>query len=162
MPVQQKWTINTKPIEDLSHFIDSLDQITYDLFAQTTAEIEPLMLDELRAYPPVPAGSKYVRTFRLRDGWRIEIAQAGSGQFIFRVTNDVEYTQFVVGSLALANAASARFQRDFHKANGWQLASPTITFWFEAFLEEFQERFLRELGQFGTITGSSRRAFTNR
>lgn len=162
MPVRQTWTFNTQPIDGLVHFIDSIDQIAYDIFAQSAAEIEAPLLDELRTYPPVPADSKYVRTFKLRDGWRIEIAQAGSGQFIFRVTNDVEYTQFVVGSLALANAAASRFQRDFHANNGWQLASPTIQFWFEAFLEEFQGRFLRELGQFGTITGSTRRAFTNR
>jgi hypothetical protein len=160
MAIKQNWLVNAQPYADLMHFVDSFEDMAYGLFVETAAEIEPLLLDELRHYPPVPPGSKYIRTFRLQNGWFVDIIQSG-GEFLFQVGNDVEYAQFVVGSLAQAVAAAARFQRDFHKAHGWQLGAETVTFWFEAFMEEYRGRFNAELAKFGTTSGG-RRASTRR
>lgn len=158
MAISQKWVVNTKPLDDLAHFADSFEQIAFGVFDEVAQEIEPLLLDELRHYPPVPPGSTYIRTFRLQEGWHVFILQQ-AGSFIIRVSNEVEYSQWVVGSLAQAIAAAAAFQRVFHREHGWQLATETVTFWFEAFMEAFEQRFADELGQFGTFT-SRRRART--
>lgn len=158
--IKSTWTVNTAPLEELSHFVDSFDVIGFSLFEQSSAEISPFLLDELKTYPPVPPNSKYKRTFKLRDNWRIDIGQAGAGQFKFEVSNSTDYAVWVVGSLAMAQDAAGRFQRDFHKAHGWQLAGETVSFWFEAFLEDYQTRFEDQLAAFGGFT-LKRRARTS-
>lgn len=156
MVIKQAWKVNTQTYDDLSHFVDSFGQIGFSLFEQSSAEITPFLLDELKFYPPVPPNSRYQRTFKLRDGWYVRIGMVGEGQFKFEVGNDTFYAAFVVGSLAQARDAAARFQRDFHKAHGWLLATDTVTFWWMAFLEDYQGRFETELGKFGTFEGGRR------
>lgn len=157
--IKSTWKVNVQPLEDLSYFADSFGEEAFDIFEAVGAEIEPLLLDELRTYPPVPPNSTYRRTYKLRDNWQVRIYAAGSDQFRFEVSNDTDYAVWVVGSLAMAREAAARFQQAFHKANGWQLASDTVTFWYEAFLEEYQQRFEDELAEFGGFT-LTRRART--
>lgn len=160
MPVvKQRWTVDAQPFDELSHFARSFGEFAFDIYEETAAEIEPEMLADLQFYPPVPPGSKYVRTFKLRDSWVIRIYPVSESEFVFEVSNDAGYTQWVVGSLAQSVEAAARFQRDFHKKNGWILATETVTFWFETFLDLYESRFDQALGQFGS-SSVNRRATT--
>lgn len=158
--ITQAWLVSTDPLDDLIYLANSFGQIGYDIFQQTAAEIEPFLLEELRHYPPVPPGSKYVRTFKLREGWAVRIGQVGVTQFRFDVYNRTHYSAWVVGSLAQNRAIAESFQREFHRANGWQLATDTVTFWFQAFLELYQEKFDGVLAGYGTLK-TKRRARTS-
>lgn len=157
--IKQAWKVNAQTYDELSHFVDDFGQIGFSLFEQSSAEIAPLMLEDLSAYPPVPPNSKYKRTYRLRKGWTVSIGMVGEGQFKFEVSNNVDYTVWVVGSLAQARSAAADFQRDFHAEHGWRLATDIVSIWWAAFLEDYQGRFEDELGRFGTFE-SGRRART--
>jgi hypothetical protein len=66
----------------------------------------------LREYPPVPAGSRYQRTFRLRGGWQ-HVRGPGS---VGRLVNRVPYAQYVQGQR----------QRRFHRARGWQTTDDVL------------------------------------
>lgn len=154
--VKSTWKADTRALDDLSHFASSFDAMTFSLAEQVSAEIAPPLLNELQTYPAVPSGSRYIRTFKLRDGWRVDIGEAGKGQFRFEVSNSTDYTVWVVGSLATAREAAARFQRDFHRAHGWFLATDTVTFWFNAFMDEYRERFDAQLSEFGMASGGRR------
>lgn len=66
-----------------------------------------LLVAELSKYPAAPAGSRYVRTFRLRRGW--ERASPITGGKGFELVNSVEYAKFVQGD-AQSGAHSGRWE----------------------------------------------------
>lgn len=155
--IRSRWTINTKPLDDLIEFASDFTRIASDIGEDLMNQYDEGLLDELRYYPAPPAGSTYERTYRLKDGWTVTI-QRESGGFAIAIKNPTPYAKYVVGSLATAKAAARSFQAEVHQGR-WPLATDTVTFWFEGFLQTYQERFIQELGKFGT-TSSSRRAFT--
>jgi hypothetical protein len=155
--IRSTWKINTKPIDDLEAFAGSFAEIVADMVEESYNAFAPDLLDELRYYPPPPPNSTYVRTFTLKNGWRIHLYRTADGAQIV-IENNVSYTPLVVGSLAQALAAAKAFQARVHEGR-WPLASETISFWFAAVKEDFDERFAKELSQFGT-SNVSRRAFT--
>lgn len=155
--IRSTWQINTRPLDDLAEFAGDFTRLATEIGESVFQDLEEDLLDELRFYPAPPANSTYIRTYRLRDGWNVHLAHEGNG-FAVILTNDVSYAKYVVGSLAKAKAAAARFQAAIHK-DRWPLATETASFWYEAFLEVYQERFAAELAKFGTIT-ASRRTFT--
>jgi hypothetical protein len=155
--IRSKWRINAKPIDDLAEFAADFENIVYGLAEDSYSVMADDLLDELRYYPPPPPNSTYVRTLKLKNGWKLHLYRGSEGAHII-VENDVGYTPLVAGSLAQALAAAKAFQARIHQGR-WPLASETVSFWFEAFKEDFDERFTRELGKFGTST-VSRRAFT--
>jgi hypothetical protein len=161
MAVRQKLVTTSTVDKDLDHFVNDFNNIAKSLGQEAFAQVDEPLLDELQFYPPVPSGSTYVRTYRLRRGWKAGIVDLGSDKFAFFVTNDVNYTQWVVGSLAQAESAAASFQASFHAANGWFLATKTVKFWFDTYVELLDEGFARELSKFGTIS-NRRRAFTSK
>jgi hypothetical protein len=156
--IKQNWDVNVQPLEELSHFAESFSEEAFEIFVDVASEIEVPLLDELKHYPPVPPNSTYERTNKLRDNWVVRIYAAGN-EFRMEVSNSIDYAIWVVGSLARIREAAADFQRTFHKANGWQLATDTVQFWYEALLEEYQSRFEDELAEFGSFT-LKRRATT--
>lgn len=157
-----KMTLKTisEPDNDLLHFVDDFTSIAQDIGQETFRDIENNLLDELKFYPPPPPNNRYVRTYRLRAGWKAGITRISNDRFALVVSNDTEYTAFVVGSLAQALSVAARFQADVHK-NRWRLASETVAFWFDAYLEKVDAGFKTELSKFGRIR-NTRRAFTGR
>lgn len=73
--------------------------------------------DQVRAYPPVPANSRYHRTYSLYDGWHINgigsldqslVASSRSGGAVR------EYAMFVHGD------KSGEGQQWYHAANNWK------------------------------------------
>jgi hypothetical protein len=150
--IKQAWKVNVQPLEDMAEFAGNLDDKAFQLFEQSTAEIEQGLMDDLRTYPAVPPNSTYERTYKLRDNWSASIGQAGDGLFKFEVSNDTDYAVWVVGSLAQMREAAARFQQEFHRDNGWELATDKVTRWFNRLLEDYQSRFENELAEFGGFT----------
>jgi hypothetical protein len=155
--VSSKWKINTKPIDDLAEFARDFEGIVYGLAEQSYNTMADDLLDELQYYPAPPANSTYIRTFALRNGWKIHLQRTSEGVAVI-IENPVGHTVYVVGSLAKALSAARSFQARVH-AGRWPLASETVSFWFEAWKEDFDARFAQELGKFGTST-VTRRAFT--
>lgn len=156
MRVKSKWKFNTKPLDDLVEFANDFENIVYGLVEESYNAFAPDLLDELEYYPAPPANSTYIRTFALKNGWKIHLYRGSDGIAIV-IENDVGYTSLVVGSLAKAIAAARAFQARIHQGR-WILASETVSFWFEAVIEDFDARFAKELGKFGT-SKVTRRAF---
>lgn len=87
--------------------------------ARAIAEIEAAaydwgnrMVEKLRRYPPVPAGSTYVRTKALKEGWRWRRSYAGGALSVVVINDTAKYASFVQG----------RKQRSYHASHGWRTA----------------------------------------
>jgi hypothetical protein len=146
--------------KDIEQFVKDFNRMSYELGETAFKSIREPLLDELKFYPPTLPNQKYIRTYRLRRGWKAGIKRLNGVTFALIVSNDVEYARFVVGSLAQAESAAASFQAAIHQGR-WPLASKTVGYWYDAFLEELDDAFAKELSQFGTIR-KTRRAFTSR
>ncbi len=161
--IRSRWIINTTPLDGLSDYAAHFEEHAFENGERVYDSLEQEVLDELREYPSPPAGSDYVRTYRLRNGWQINLVPA-SGGFTIEVLNDavdsrgVEYPKYVKGSLAKARATAAKAQAWMHKGR-WPLAFGTVEAFYELFFEAYNESFARDLSAFGS-TSSSRRAFT--
>lgn len=152
------WKNDTRVADDLTAYMDSFDTLVADAGERAYQRIAPDMLDELEYYPAPRPNQKYQRTYRLRDGLEIAFRRE-AGRFSVYVSNAVEYSKFVVGSLAQARAAAASFQAWMHKGR-WPLAFETVGFWYEAWRELLLEEIQKDqLERFGTVS-SSRRAYT--
>jgi hypothetical protein len=158
MTVSIRMTSNVRALEDLAVYFDDIAANSREVAERVYREISGDFIADLQFYPPVPPNSRYRRTFRLRRGWTIELAFEGNETRLI-VRNRTRYTQWVVGSLAQDRNAAGRFQRAFHARNGWPLATDTVKFWFDAYAEEFEREFRRELGEFAE-TAIKRRAAT--
>ena len=145
--VRSVTTIN--PLDEFVDYIDSISETVQEIGQIAFDRVHDPFLNALRFYPPVPAGSRYKRTFRLRRGWRLFMQTISNG-FQFIVSNLTKYTPWIVGSLAKVRSIAAQFQRDFHQRNGWPLAVDTIDFWFDVFITEFEDEFDNRLSEFAS------------
>lgn len=155
--IRQRWKIDTKVLDDLAAFAGDFTRMSADIGERAYRRIGDDLLDELQYYPAPRPNQQYQRTMRLKNGWDVGFERSNDG-FGVEIENDTPYAKFVVGSLAQSIATAASFQAWMHKGR-WPLATETILFFYEAFLEVYQDEFARELAQFGT-TSTSRRAFT--
>lgn len=61
------------------------------------------IITALQMYPPPPSGSKYVRTYQLRDGWLdpagFNSSYVGGFDFDFNIKNATPYAGFVQGGI---------------------------------------------------------------
>lgn len=80
-----KWTSKTP---------EQINQALWD----ATPEIGSVYIEQLRIYPPPRAGSKYVRTYNLRDGWWWERRHDAKGEVRINITNKMTYTKWVKDS----------------------------------------------------------------
>lgn len=147
---------NTAPLDRLDKYLQTFDDNALKIFADTANEvfneIRPQMLEALRFYPPVPAGSTYVRTFRLKRGWELTLEISGSAVYVV-VKNATPYTRWVVGTLTTIDAAARATQRAFHARNGWPIALDTTRFWFDGYKDAFIEAFTKAMIDY--MTGKS-------
>ena len=158
MTIKVAITANVAPLDGLEAYMEQFPKKAQAIGKDVYEQIKPLLLDELRFYPPVPPRSRYVRTFRLRNNWTVTFESLADG-FKMSIQNSTAYAQWVVGSLAQNEAAAKRFQQPFHAKNGWPLATQTSAFWFDAFVDEFTKAFLADIGEFAKTT-FGRRAVT--
>jgi len=159
MVIRSKFEVQTKPIDALVDYTKNYRDLVQEYGQDAFKQIEPHLLDELRFYPPPLPNQRYVRTYRLRGGWKAGIIQIGSDKFAMVISNDTEYAAMVVGSLAQSESVAANFQRSIHK-NRWPLATLTVKFWQEAFLEILLETMVDDMNRLGTIKNKTR-AFTS-
>jgi hypothetical protein len=155
--ISSKWKVNVKPIDDLAAFAGSMTQVVQEEAEESFGVIGDDLLDELRYYPAPPPNSTYVRTFELRNGMKVGFSRTSEGAQV-EARNDVRHAKPVVGSFAQDVSAAGAFQAAIHRGR-WPLVSQTLSFWFEAYTEDFDARFFKRLGGFGTST-VTRRAFT--
>ena len=114
---------------------------------------EPL-LDTLKFYPPELPNQKYIRTYRLRRGWKAYIEKINGNKFAFVVSNNTEYASMVVGSLAQAVSIAASFQADIHRGR-WKLATTTVGLAFDDFLKEYDKQLSVKLSKYGKVSRRS-------
>lgn len=161
--IRSTWITDTSALDEFAAYMDSFTERAFDIGERAYSRLADDVLEELREYPPPPPGSKYVRTYELRNRWYIAIAPSSDG-FTIEIRNDAvsprgqSYPKRVVGSLAAARATAAAAQAWMHKGR-WPLAFDTINAWYELFIEEYQAEFARELADFGS-SRTRRRAFT--
>lgn len=154
---------DTRVLDSISNYADRFSQRALDIAERVYDRLADDALDDLRKYPPPPPNSKYKRTYRLRNGWRMELVPAAGG-FTIEFINDardkrgVSYPKYVQGSLARARAVAAKWQAWMHKGR-WPLAVDTVNAFYELFTEAYQEEFKKDLADFG-VTSTSRRTFT--
>lgn len=156
MVVKSNLKTDIEALDGLEVFLEDIGNMAFEIGERVFNTIKDPLLNELQFYPPVPPNSKYKRTYKLRRGWGVFFIRPSASQFTMTISNEVKYTQWVVGSLAINGQ---RFQRDFHKANGWFQANKTSDFWFNAFNEDFAKEFNAELGEFAK-SQSRKRAVT--
>lgn len=136
---------NVQPLDQLTGYLDKLDEnarrVYYKVAVEVFNELRAQMLAALQFYPPVPAGSTYKRTFRLRRGWQVDLELSGDSVTLV-VFNPTSYTRYVVGLLTNVDAAARATQRAFHARNGWPIALDTSRFWFDQFKDAFIEAFI--------------------
>lgn len=157
-----KTTLKTisRPSKDISQFAKEYNKLAYEAGQEAFSAIREPLLDELKFYPPELPNQRYVRTYRLRRGWKAGVKRINGNTYSLVVSNDTEYTAFVVGSLAKTVSAAQRFQAAIHRGR-WLLATETVQFWFNAYLEEIDKRFTDKFSDFGTVV-NRQRAFTRR
>lgn len=175
--IRSRLSIDTAPLDALDALLTAFADVVAEAGDQTLAAIEPHLLDELRYYPgPVKTpidwqtpkqmhaffatggfgqGIPTRRTGGLAAGWEVE-GQGTQAGYEIVVTNRVPSARFVVGSLAKARTAAARFQQRMHAATGWPLATDTVAFWFEAAQEQFRERLVQQIAAFRRRGATSR------
>lgn len=139
---------NTTPLAELIGYIEDVDQRVLQVAATVALEafndIRQQMLNALQFYPPVPPGSTYKRTFRLRRGWQVDLSIKGN-EIALVVFNPTRYTKWVMGDFETVVAKAARTQREFHRRNGWPLTIETSLFWFDKFKAQFIELFIEAI-----------------
>jgi hypothetical protein len=146
MAYQVVVTGDTRPLDKTLATLDKFDEQTRKLAGEVAREVygelRAQMLTALQFYPPVPPGSRYQRTFRLKRGWVIEldVSNRGDGlQIDLAVKNATPYTQWVVGTLTNVDALARQTQRAFHARNGWPVALDTTRYWFDLYADAFIE-----------------------
>ena len=150
--IQTTMKSNFTPFFDsLGKFAEDFPRIAFETGQTAFKKTREPLLDELRIYPPKLPNQKYIRTFKLRRGWKVFIQRINPKSFAIVVSNNVDYTSFVVGSLAIAESVADSFQADIHRGR-WKLATITVQEQFHEFLIEYDKQLEKQLGQFGTIS----------
>lgn len=150
--IRQRFESTFEPfLKEYEQFARDFPKIAYETGQEVwNVKREPL-LDTLQFYPPELPNQKYIRTYRLRRGWKAYIQRINPNSFAIVVSNDVEYTSFVVGSLAQAVSVAASFQADIHRGR-WSLATTTVGMAFDDFLKAYDDKIASKLAKFGTVT----------
>lgn len=112
-----------KPLDNLTQFVTRYPQYAARIVRAEVAEA-PTLLGELQAYPPVPQGSKYKRTFKLRDGYKTQVFIRGTEVLVeVKNTSDRKRHLYVKG----------RRQTIRHRQNGWRKDDEIIRTWLPRF-----------------------------
>jgi len=180
--ITAKLTYQIEVADELKVFVDSFEKLVREIGDETTREITPDFLDELRFTPPkvkypiqwtsekqrraffatkgFGRGIPTKRTGKLQASWKI-VGKMVNGKYVLAVTNPEAYSPFVVGGINFKSQKQAiQPMQQFHRNTGWQPVQDTVVFWYDTFQELFNKRYektLREFTQRKTVTRTSRR-----
>ena len=148
--IRTRIVINNQPLIDLERFANDFARITGDLGEEVGRVVVPQMLDEMQHYPPVPPGSTYVRTFRLKRGMRARVVRNGN-EIQLVAGSEAPYSKWVVGTFDRRR----KYQARNHARNGWPLLVKTTDYWLDVYTDEYRRQFERMIdstaGKFSTI-----------
>ena len=87
--------LNVK-VEGFDETQATLDRVQHAIREPKLPKAWKALATELRAYPPAPPGSRYIRTGHLGKSWRISFGQ-GRQATMFEATNSATYASLVQG-----------------------------------------------------------------
>ena len=155
MTVKQTLKVIAKPDKSIFELPDEFHDLFFDSGKTAfNTKREPL-LDELQYYPPELPNQRYVRTYRLRNGWTVTIKRLSKSKFMIEVKNDTDYATDVMGSLALSPSEAGRFQHDIHKGR-WQLTTVVLQEQYTEFLQELNDVLTDALKDYGAVLNFNR------
>ena len=108
------FSVSIEGLDDLLKRLDAAGKP--DALKDGLDGLVPEMISEkrLKGYPPVPAGSRYSRTNKLRNSWaKDESRSNGSTLVLGSDSKSVPYNRYVMDE---------DMQTWFHKAHGWNTA----------------------------------------
>lgn len=85
-------TIEIVGLKELIAKLGKLGDLLGEL-AEPTRELLELLKLRMQEYPPPPSGSKYVRTYNLKNSWQENVILAGS--VLGTVQSDIRYAPYV-------------------------------------------------------------------
>lgn len=170
--------VNTSPFDEFADALDNFNEIVGRVGQTVYDDYAPVILQKLQVDPgPVKypiqwtsekqrraffatdgfgSGIPYQRTGALQQAWQVlNITENGTWRVL--ITNTAPSAKWVYGGLSLR---SKPFQQQFHKNTGWPQAAGIVDVYIDAMQTEFLDRMRTELSDFGSTTGSGRRAFT--
>ena len=117
---------------------------------------------DLEVYAPRRKGSPYVRTFRLRKGWKVKGKAQGNGYKV-DTTNRTPYTHWVVGRSNMKSRAAAKASQAKIHQDRWWLVADKSKFWFDKIINTYKENYFKVLeDQAGVKVTRRSRAFKSR
>lgn len=153
--IKQTLKVIAKPNKDIFELPSNFHDLFFDSGKTAFNTIREPLLDELQFYPPELPNQRYVRTYRLRNGWTVTIKRINKTSFMIEVKNPTEYTSDVMGSLALSPSEAASFQSDIHQGR-WQLATVVLQEQYTEFLQELNDVLADALKPYGTVVNLNR------
>lgn len=134
-------------LERFSRFLGDYQPVVSQLAREAFTVVEVPFSNDLRDYPPVPPGSRYKRTYRLKRGWIVRLVEQDNAYQVV-VSNPTVYTKWVMGSFDQRRS----YQTAVHRRNGWRLADNIVTYWFAEYQSELRTRFARYLQGYAIFT----------
>ena len=142
--------INNEPLIKMERFVSDFERVTGDVGEAVGRKIVPQLLDEMQHYPPVPAGSRYRRTGRLKRSMAARVIRQGNEVRLI-AESSASYSKWVVGTFDRRR----KYQTRKHAQTGWPLLAKTTDFWQEAFTDEYTKAFDRmidsQAGRFSSV-----------
>jgi len=86
-------TIQVKNAELVKRGLANIRAEIPKISERTIKKAADAIVKQMRVYPPERTGQRYVRTFKLRDSWRVKPVSKG-----FTVASGVSYGRYVVGT----------------------------------------------------------------
>lgn len=116
-------TIKITGLKEAIKEIEGLDNLVAQL-ARPTRDVLEMLRERLQEYPPAPAGSTYVRTFALKNGWQELLVL--SGNRLGLVENPVAYAPYVQDPDSQAAVHAGRWQTTEDVAREKEAAAAAI------------------------------------
>lgn len=167
--LKARWSVKADPLDGLEKFMEQVDQRMAWVGEDVQNEIEPPLMNELRTVPgPVKypiqwtsekqrkaffatngfgQGIPTIRSNKIVNAWVMDNRTA-KGRFTMTVRNPIDAAKFVVGAIDFRSRNNAlRTKQKFHDNTGWQDTIDTISFWYDAARERYEEKIIAALNR---------------
>jgi len=124
-------TIEIRGLDVIQAALGRIDNLLADM-AEPTRETLELLKRRMQEYPPPPAGSRYVRTYRLRNSWQENVILSGS--VLGRLESfGAHYAPYVQDDVQQASVHQGRWQTRQRVAREEEDRAVAV---YEAYLQE--------------------------